>query len=583
MRVPNTFDVSGLHVRQVIDAEPEFAAAHISSRDAVDTWWSAEVVCHNPVTSYRFLMSGADDEYMWLNAAGVSRRDVPDVFDFRLTTFGWAPQWALDSVVYQVFPDRFARSDTDREPPEWAVPAAWSDPVDTSAAVIGRQWFGGDLPGIEEHLDHLERLGVGTLYLTPVFPGRSNHRYDAATFDSVDPVLGGDDALRSLVRAAHDRGLRVIGDITTNHSGVTHEWFVAAHRDPAAPQRDYYFFDESGDYEKWLGVPSLPKLNHASEALQRELFDRSEAPVRKWLAGPDGLDGWRIDVANMTGRLRDHDVNHDVARRMRAAVLDTKPDSLLVGEHAHDHHLDATGEGWHGVMNYSGFTRPVWTWLRDKHTAPTFLGSPLTVPRLGGGDVVATITEFMAMIPWSSRCASFNLVGSHDTTRIRTLVGDDARQVQVALALLMTMPGVPMLTYGDEIGMEGTFAEDGRRPMSWDETDWDTAIFEAARGLIRARTVVDALREGGLRWVHVEDDALVYLRETPQVSALIHVARDEHPAIRVDEAQLPGIALAQRVVGCSGEVLGNGIRLSAQDPTFSVWVWSSGGSDGQAG
>ena len=581
VRVPHGHDIDQMHVRQVTDGEPEFSAARITSRTATDTWWSADVVCHNPVTSYRFIMSGPTDGYLWLNAAGLSRRDVPDVFDFRLTTFGLAPDWARHGVVYQVFPDRFAKA-VDRPAPEWAEPADWSDPVDTRRGHIGTQWYGGDLAGVQLHLHHLERLGVTTLYLTPVFPARSNHRYDAATFDAVDPVLGGDEAFASLVRAAHARGLRVLGDITTNHTGVTHDWFIAASADPAAPQRDHYFFDEQGDYEKWLGVPSLPKLNHASPTLREELFDRPEAPVRRWLAGDSGLDGWRVDVANMTGRLRDHDVNHEVAAHMRATVVDVKPDAYLVGEHAHDHYLDASGEGWHGVMNYSGFTRPVWTWLRDKDFAPSFLGNPLMVPRLGGPDVVDTMTEFNAMVPWSTRRANFNLVGSHDTTRVRTLVGADTRQVGVALTLVMAMPGIPMITYGDEIGMEGAFAEDGRRPMPWHESDWDSQIFDDVQQLVAARRDSVALRDGGLRWVRVEDDTITFLREVAGESVLVHVARDAGTSLELDEEDLPGIGGGRLLAGRGISADGSGIRVETNGPGFALWLWKDGGRHGEA-
>src|SRR5450631_2273704 len=148
---------------------------------------------------------------------------------------------------------------------------------------------------------------------------------------------------------------------------------------------------------------------------------------------------------------------------MRQAMNDSRPGSLRIGEHCHDFTLDAQGDGWDGVMNYTGFTWPVWTWLRDSSSAPKVLGSPLMVPRLGGSCVMDTISEFAAMAPWRSIRHSFNLVGSHDTTRIRTPVGRDSRRVDVAAGLLFTMPGIPMMTYGDEVGVRAEYGEDGRR------------------------------------------------------------------------------------------------------------------------
>ena len=160
--------------------------------------------------------------------AGLHERDVPDAGDFRLTVHDPAPAWMDTSVVYQVFPDRFARSGRQTGDLSGLGAAGARGTTSRSRPVRGvaQQYFGGDLPGVEQRLDHLQRLGVDTLYLTPVFPGRSNHRYDASTFDVVDPLLGGDEALASLSRAVHARGMRIMGDLTTNHTGAGHEWFA---------------------------------------------------------------------------------------------------------------------------------------------------------------------------------------------------------------------------------------------------------------------------------------------------------------------------------------------------------------------
>ena len=201
------------------------------------------------------------------------------------------------------------------------------------------------------------------IYLTPFFPATSTHRYDATTFDHVDPLLGGDETLRSLARAAHERGIRLLGDITLNHTGYRHEWFERARADAHAPERDFYYFDDSipGGYESWLGHRTLPKLNWQSD----ELHARFSQVLRRYLEL--GLDGWRIDVANMVGRYRDLDLNRDVAKWTREQV----GDALLVAEHGHDFRPDFAVRGWHGVMNYSGFMRPLWTWLLRDDPEPS--------------------------------------------------------------------------------------------------------------------------------------------------------------------------------------------------------------------
>lgn len=590
VRVPLENDVDAVHVRTSPDGEQEFGAAQLVLTTACDAWWAASVTCHNPVTNYRFLLSGGPRQYAWLNGTGTHGRDVPDASDFRLLAHDAPPpDWAQGAVVYQIFPDRFARSAAadQREQPEWAQPADWGDPVDTRPSGIAQQLYGGDLDGVTEHLDHLESLGVDVVYLTPFFPARSNHRYDAASFEGVDPVLGGDDALRRLTRSAHQRGMKVLGDFTTNHTGDAHEWFLTAvgPGGEGAPERDFYIWEDD-DYIGWLGVPTLPKLNHRSEALRTRLFDEPAGVVRHWLgssadpAGSSGLDGWRVDVANMTGRWRGTDLNHEVARQLRDSMARWAPEALLVGEHVHDYTVDLPGDGWHGVMNYAGFCKPVWTWLRDAKSDPSFLGAPVPLPLLDGADVVETMRDFTSRIAWQSLVHSFNLVGSHDVTRVRTLVGGDGRGVDVAAGLMFTLPSMPMLTYGDEIGMEGQFGEDGRRPMPWDETDWDHRILETYRGLIAARRSSPALQTGGLRWVHADGDAIVYLREADDEIALVHVSRAAHEALTIERRHLAGVETGRPAYGPPLEVEEEFVTLTATGPGVRVWTWNP--SDGGA-
>ena len=182
IRVPHEAGVVAVHVRTTPDGEPQFADAVVDRLDENETWWRAEIVCHNPVTCYRFVLEGRAMAYQWLNGTGLHLRDVPDAADFRIVTFEAPPAWAADAVVYQLFPDRFARAADrqDRPMPSWAVPAEWDAPVDLSHDGVARQLYGGDLDGVVEHLDHLQSLGVTVLYLTPFFPSRSNHRYAAA-------------------------------------------------------------------------------------------------------------------------------------------------------------------------------------------------------------------------------------------------------------------------------------------------------------------------------------------------------------------------------------------------------------------
>lgn len=593
VRVPRAYPSGAVFVRTAPDGEQEFTAAHICHEDAVAVWWQAELHCHNPVTNYRFLLAadGPAGGYFWLNGSGMHPRDVPDAADFRLVTYPSPPEWSRNSVVYQVFPDRFAR-DVGVEPdagagtplqglPDWALPAAWSDDV-ASGPAQSKQFYGGTLNGVTEHLDHLVDLGVDVLYLTPFFPATSNHRYDAANFDQVDPLLGGDEALIRLQTAAHQRGIRVMGDITTNHTGDAHEWFSAASADPEGEAGQWYVSDPERGWISWLGVGSLPKLDYTHDAVRAAMYDDEDSAIQRWLGPGRGLDAWRVDVANMTGRYQDTDLAHEVARGVRAAVESagqrTGIEPLLVGEHTHDHSADALGDGWHGVMNYSGFARPVWTWLRHPNFEPKFLGAPVKVPSLDGALVAETMREFTAIVPWRTVQHSFTLLGSHDTTRVRTLVGDDPKLIEVAAGLLFTLPGTPMMTYGDEIGMPGDFGEAGRRPMPWgaqgsDSPLWDENVRTAYRDLISLRRSTPSLSEGGLRWLAAEGNALIFVREHPTGSSLVHIARAAHDPIEVPQSALLGVESGFSAYGCGPAMTSDKVIFSANGPSVALWHW----------
>ncbi|MFP5359044.1 MAG: glycoside hydrolase family 13 protein [Actinomycetes bacterium] len=580
MRADAKAGVDRVWIRTVRDGEPVYLEAQADGERDGERWFAADLELHNPLTSYRFLLE-AGGEVAWLNGTGVSHRDVPDAHDFSIHTEDSAPAWLRDSVVYQVFPDRFAR-DPEGGPtttlPDWAIPAAWDAEPAALPPRTGKEVFGGTLGGIESRLDHLLGLGVTTLYLTPFFPGRSNHRYDASTFDHVDPLLGGDAALASLTRAAHARGLRVMGDLTTNHTGAGHDWFAAS-ADASAPEAAHYLWNESrDDWVGWLGHRSLPKLDWRDQALRERMIAGDTSAVRRWLAPPYGLDGWRIDVANMTGRHGAVDLNAEVAAHLRGTVAAMNPDAAVVAEHCHDATADLRRGAWDATMNYSGFMRPAWQWFAAPGTGARYFDAPVAIPSRTGGEVAATMRDFLAGVPWRVAARNWNLLSTHDTARIRTITGSPERQ-RAAAALLYTYPGVPFVFAGDEGGLAGVNGEHARVPMPWHDIDsggprWDAATHATYRELGRLRADSCALRHGGLRWVYAGDDALVFLRECPHERLAVLIARDACGPVTVGLG--PGVRRLETLYGelDARHGVDNGlgrITLRTEGPAAQVW------------
>ena len=196
----------------------------------------------------------------------------------------------------------------------------WDEPQSRWPQAIV-EFYGGDLSGVEQHLDYLEDLGVNAIFLNPVFTAYSNHRYDVVDYGNVDPHLGGNEALASLRNALTERDVYFILDIVPNHCGVEHPWFQRAQADPSAASAEYFTFDRHPDeYETWLGVSSLPKLNYRSLALREQIYSGSNSIFRRWLRPPYSIDGWRVDVANMLARHGKDQLEAEVWMGIRDAV-----------------------------------------------------------------------------------------------------------------------------------------------------------------------------------------------------------------------------------------------------------------------
>jgi len=532
-------------------------------------WWEVQVPVHTPRLHYRWFLRTENGGW-WYNASGLHRFAPTDYHDFQLLP-GYRPvAWVNTCVFYQVFPERFASSDAalsvkdgeyelDGRP---VVARKWTDIPQPETGT--REFFGGDLPGLVAHLDHLEMLGVNALYLNPVFTAPSNHKYDVADYYRVDPHFGGDAALATLREELNRRGMRLVLDIVPNHCGATNAWFLDAQADPQAPTAEYFTFRQHPhDYECWLGVRSLPKLNYRSHALREQMYAGEDSVMRHWLRAPYALDGWRIDVANMLARQGDSQLAHKIGRGIRRAVKYENPEAYLLGENFFDGTRHLQGEELDATMNYRGFMMPLLHWLgaspEPDHEAP-----------LPTQALLEQWTAFRAPVPWVIALQQLNLVGSHDTPRLLTLVRGDRALAWAAMVCLFTYPGVPSVYYGDEIGLTGGRDPENRAPMPWDEDRWDKNWLACWRALIGLRRQSAALAWGSFEPVLAGQDTLAYLREVPGERVLVVLKRAPEPTgIPLRQA---GIADRTRWVDLYGqEQLVGGGSLIGSDASGQIW------------
>ena len=574
VRIPHTYSFEKAFIRMYHDGEPRSFELKAGQMGDVETWWSIKVAIENLSTLYRFVFV-AEGKYDWLNAAGLFDHDVHSNNDFQIVAVPAYPQWIKSSVFYQIFPDRFAKSGDKREIPDWAILRDWNELPRGRSKYTGREFYGGDLKGVEQHLDHVSDLGVNGIYFTPFFPARSNHRYDASSFDEVDPVLGGNKAMFSLVAAARKRKIRLLGDLTSNHCGAGHPWLAKALKDKKSKERGYFYWDKTvkHGYVGWWDLASLPKLNFNSTALRNAMYAGKNSIVKKWLSPKYGMAGWRIDVGNMTGRLGADDLHDEVMHGIRKAMDEVKPDAWLVAENGDFVASDLNGLGWHGAMNYQGFMRPVWNWLNKNSTiGGGFQGLPFSMPKINGNQLVESMSAFNAAIPWRSLVASMVLLDSHDTARMRTVVLGDKASHLSAMAMMLTYPGVPSIFAGDEIGLEGAWGEDSRRTINWDDkSEWDLEFFTEIKKLVEIRRSRDSLINGGLRWLAVEPDYVAYLRESTKESLLVFISRK---GVKTTLNLVPyGYVFKEKLFG--QEATGSTVMINSMGAVQCIWVVES--------
>lgn len=441
------------------------------------------------------------------------------------------PDWVQDAIFYQIFPDRFAKSDRFGTGPYLAKPAhlqPWGAPPTPHG------FQGGDLLGAAEKLDYLADLGVNAIYFNPIFSSASNHRYHTHDYHTVDPLLGGNAAFQEFLQAAHQRNMRVILDGVFNHA--SRGFFQFNHLmecGQESPYKDWFrvhhwpitAFDESqpANYDAWWGLHALPKFNTNTPDVREFLWRVGT----HWLE--QGIDGWRLDVPN---EIDDDAFWQEFRRRCRAV----NPEAYIVGELWGDSQRWLQGDQFDAQMNYL-FTRATFGY---------FLGAQMDqsqteqmgygyIPTLNGaafGNECERI--FNQMYHPEVVLAQLNMLGSHDTPRLMTLAKGDTTAVKLIVLAQMTAPGAPNIYYGDEIGLEGRHDPDCRRAFPWqDESSWNHELRDWYRQCIQLRLQLPALRRGDFRLLYANEQVVVYQRQYEGQTAVVafNVGHEEESII----------------------------------------------------
>ena len=451
------------------------------------------------------------------------------------------PDWVQDAIFYQIFPDRFAKSERN---PARNLPF---EPWDTPPTPHG--FKGGDLYGIAEKLDYLKDLGITALYLNPIFASASNHRYHAFDYYTVDPLLGGNDAFRFLLDKAHKKNIRIVLDGVFNHaSRGLWQFHHVLECGNDSPYRDWFFFDpdrlsrrkhwgaypgtgelnalQNGEdsikaigYRGWWHLPALPKFNTNTPDVREFLFDVAEYWIKF------GIDGWRLDVAT--------EIDDDSFwQEFRQRVRKINPEAYIVAEIWHEAQRWLQGDQFDAQMNYE-VTKPMLAFFSGKHLEKRVLHQQSNYHGIHHGidahEFANRIDHNLGLYKQDITYAQLNLLDSHDTPRFLSCVGGNKDSLKLASLFMFTYPGAPCIYYGNEIGMDGEHDPDCRKSFPWDENKWDRDLLGYTKEIVELRKKNPALRRGDFKRLWSDHGVYAFSRTFEGKTFVVALNTSESP------------------------------------------------------
>lgn len=488
---------------------------------------------------YRFEMRNRDG--VWYYGRGENGESVcgENLPEWQLTVYKSSyktPDFAKGNIIYHIFVDRFNRADGVKTKRKYRLHESFSESPEVVSAdgkYYADDFFGGNFNGIREKLDYLEELGVGIIYLSPIFKAYSNHRYDTGDYLKVDELLGTEDDFKRLLNAAHEKGMKIILDGVFNHSGADSLYFnkfgtydsLGAYQSKSSPYYDWYYFKKFPDeYACWWGCDNVPDLNKSNKDYRALVFGKNGV-VEKWQKL--GADGWRLDVVD--------ELPIDFVNLLIKKIKSVNKDALVIGEVWEDASTKVSygelrpyllGDQLDGTMNYP-FMNAIIAYVRD-------------------GDekfFKDTVQSILENYPKETVYCLMNSLGTHDTVRIINALSDvrahgwskthklgyklpdseyekAKKKLYLASVLQFTLPGIPSIFYGDEAGLQGFDDPINRRPYPWGSEDKEILAHYKKLGRIRREN--RAVFSGGFN-MRDENGLVAYERTSGDDEILIAV------------------------------------------------------------
>ncbi len=503
-------------------------AARKSKSVSPFVYYTASISCSDYCLEYCFVIQSKDGVFHY-NQAGVSEGLERQSANFKLLQDCDLPTHFYGRTFYQIFPDRFYNHDIELTPNPGQIEAhghhskvrKWDQKPLEYLQGFCLDYFGGDLPGIESKLNYLSDLGVNGLYLNPIFEAPTHHKYDCQDYYKVDPYLGGDQALINLSSSCKQKDIKLMLDISVNHTGITHDWKNS--------KPDFYHRTEGGIH-RWAGVDTLLTLDYENDDVHKEIYSGDTSVLKHWLKEPFNIDAWRFDVAHCMAREGKRYTHLDVWRNIREHL---KPygNPYLLAEFWDDGRDFLNGDMWDASMNYYGFCRPVrlffgepeWQIFRHLYTHEREFIDASIFAKL--------IEQALEVLPFQIQNLQYNLLNSHDIHRMNSFSAIDLHsQIQTA-SLLMFHPGIANIYYGEEIALEGHYksVEGCRYTMQWTSDIDNHPLREVYKILTRMREH-SIFELGSYRIIKAEGGVFIAIRFDEKDFILLAINRDSDKA-----------------------------------------------------
>ncbi|HOJ64325.1 MAG TPA: glycoside hydrolase family 13 protein [Spirochaetota bacterium] len=522
LRVLKNNEIEKVILRTIIDGTNVNKIMTIDKKTKKFIYYKTHLKITQYFLNYHFIIITKDNIYYY-NRKDIYHYPPTEDNDFVILANFKNPDWVCKSVFYQIFVDRFYNGDifNDVQTNEyqfdghWTKKLNWGDkPLEYNEGFC-LDFYGGDLEGVRQKIDYFKEIGVNAIYLNPIFKAYTNHKYDCIDYFNVDDKFGGNNALISLVNDLHKNKLRIIVDVSINHTGSEHQWFKEAINNKNSKYREFYYFDKNNKPKYWRGVHTLPQLNYNSKELRNIIYEGNDSLIAHYLKEPYNIDGWRFDVGMDTGRNGVDQFSNEIFKKVREVAKNIKSDCYLIAEHWKDNISYLLGDQWDGAMNYFASARPLRCFageidryiegivdnkdLKEKHT---------------GEDFKNQIIQHYSRLPNQIAFLQFNLLDSHDIHRFHNNKNFDFDIYKGIIIMLYMLPGTVNIYYGDEIGLNGhTYSVEGcRYPMEWDKTKWNKNFLDLYKTLSFLKQKEEPLHYGSYKFLYSDKNTVVFAR-----------------------------------------------------------------------